>query len=115
MEEKEIDWSKMTDVLEAAKPFSKSYKPHLPVMLVGIELYFFLRHHFVDRQNAGRRKSDVQAADRIKALEAELAAAQSDYMLLQQENTILLNRLKKDRRQRDVLVDCERRHISVTI
>lgn len=100
--EKEIDWADSAAVIEAAKPFDKSYEPSRPVMLAGSEIVAFVRHHIAPRLSGGRRFTDSQAFERIAALEAEV-------LLLQSQNQMLHHQLLKDRRQRASEVEFDRR------
>lgn len=108
-EESQIDWSKPEDIWEAAIPFDRDYTPTRAPMLAYTELVAFARHYMAPRLSGGRRITDVQSFERIRALEERLSLLEEEKTILIAENTVFLARLKKDRRQKDTKVDVDRR------
>jgi hypothetical protein len=110
----DIDWNNAREIVEAARPFDKSHDPTRPVMLAESEIVSFCRHHMAPRMNNGRRAADSQVAERVMALEQQIAALQEDKKLMESENTILRHRMMKDRRKEEVPVPFERRQFGYT-
>lgn len=110
MDTRDLDCSSYASIIEAAKPFDRSYvEGKSIVMLSGSELYAFCRHYFGPRQSVGRRSADVAVVERLKRLEEENEKLKEDNTLLQSENSIFRHRLLKDRRQNNVPVKIDRR------
>lgn len=100
---KEIDWTSPSDILDAAKPFDLSYTQDRPVMLAGTEIVAFVRYHMAPRTSAGRRAADTKSVERVRDLEQENA-------LLKAQNSMLMDRIMKDRRKQELHVNVERRN-----
>lgn len=79
--ETEIDVDNQAAVLDAARPFDKSYiDGRNVIMLAGSEIVGFARHvwaHGVSRHSPGRRARDHVLTNRIAELEKEVARLQA--------------------------------------